>query len=117
MIEQIWQVAYIFAALSIIGSIKWLSSPATARQGVMAGQVGMLFAVVGTLLINWAKTVFSEAFPELWLFGLGGLFIAVVLAFPRGLAGLVTDQIIPWVENVKKGKGWGNHQPSPTPAE
>jgi NAD(P) transhydrogenase subunit beta len=48
--EQIWQAAYIFAALSIIGSIKWLSSPATARRGVMAGQVGMLFAVVGTLL-------------------------------------------------------------------
>jgi NAD(P) transhydrogenase subunit beta len=48
--EQIWQIAYIFAALSIIGSIKWLSSPATARRGVMAGQVGMLFAVVGTLL-------------------------------------------------------------------
>ena len=48
--EQIWQIAYIVAALSIVGSIKWLSSPATARRGVMAGQVGMLFAVVGTLL-------------------------------------------------------------------
>jgi NAD(P) transhydrogenase subunit beta len=48
--EQIWQIAYIVAALSIIGSIKWLSSPATARRGVMAGQFGMLFAVVGTLL-------------------------------------------------------------------
>ncbi|HTB11974.1 MAG TPA: NAD(P)(+) transhydrogenase (Re/Si-specific) subunit beta [Bryobacteraceae bacterium] len=48
--EQIWQIAYIVAALSIIGSIKWLSSPATARRGVMAGQIGMLFAVVGTLL-------------------------------------------------------------------
>jgi NAD(P) transhydrogenase subunit beta len=50
MTEQIWQIAYIVAALSIIGSIKWLSSPATARRGVMAGQLGMLFAVVGTLL-------------------------------------------------------------------
>src|SRR5580700_2245210 len=48
--EQIWQIAYIVAALSIIGSIKWLSSPSTARRGVMAGQIGMLFAVVGTLL-------------------------------------------------------------------
>jgi NAD(P) transhydrogenase subunit beta len=48
--EQIWQIAYIVAALSIVGSIKWLSSPATARRGVMAGQMGMLFAVVGTLL-------------------------------------------------------------------
>jgi urea transport system permease protein len=83
----------------------------------VGGRHSLVGAVIGTLLINWAKTVFSEAFPELWLFGLGGLFIAVVLAFPRGLAGLVTDQIIPWLENVKKNKGWGNHQPSPTPAE
>jgi NAD(P) transhydrogenase subunit beta len=50
MTAQIWQFAYIIAALSIIGSIKWLNSPVTARRGVMAGQVGMLFAVVGTLL-------------------------------------------------------------------
>ena len=36
---------------------------------------------------TYAKTSLSESFPELWLFGLGGLFIAVVLAFPDGLAG------------------------------
>jgi urea transport system permease protein len=35
------------------------------------------------LLVNLAKTLFSEAFPELWLFAMGGLFIAVVVAFPR----------------------------------
>jgi urea transport system permease protein len=39
--------------------------------------------------------MFSEDFPELWLFAMGGLFIAVVLAFPGGLAGLVTEQILP----------------------
>ena len=50
MTAQIWQFAYIVAALSIIGSIKWLNSPVTARRGVIAGQIGMLFAVIGTLL-------------------------------------------------------------------
>ncbi len=50
MTGQIWQVTYIIAALSIIGSIKWLSSPVTARRGVLAGQIGMLLAVIGTLL-------------------------------------------------------------------
>ena len=50
MTAQIWQFAYIIAALSIIGSIKWLNSPVTARRGVIAGQIGMLFAVIGTLL-------------------------------------------------------------------
>src|SRR5260221_412133 len=84
----------------------------------VGGRHSLVGAVVGTLLINWAKTAFSESFPELWLFAMGGLFIAVVLAFPRGLAGLVTDQIIPWFANFKnKNKGMGNHQPSPAPAE
>jgi len=52
MAGQIWQISYLIAALSIIGSIKWLSSPVTARRGVFAGQIGMLLAVVGTLLRN-----------------------------------------------------------------
>src|SRR3954470_24343286 len=61
----------------------------------VGGRQSVVGAVVGTLLVNWGKTVFSESFPELWLFAMGGLFIAVVLLFPRGLAGLVTDQIVP----------------------
>jgi NAD(P) transhydrogenase subunit beta len=50
MTGAIWQFSYIAAALAIIASIKWLNSPATARQGVMAGQIGMLLAVIGTLM-------------------------------------------------------------------
>ncbi len=46
----VWQAAYIIAALSIVLSIKWLNSPVTARRGVLSGEIGMLFAVVGTLL-------------------------------------------------------------------
>jgi NAD(P) transhydrogenase subunit beta len=48
--ESFWQNAYIIAAVLIVLSIKWLNSPVTARRGVFAGQVGMLFAVIGTLL-------------------------------------------------------------------
>ena len=73
--------------------------------------------MVGALLVNWGKTLFSESFPELWLFAMGGLFIAVVLAFPRGLAGLVTDQILPALMRLR---GWSDRrppQPSPAPAE
>ncbi|MGH9558857.1 MAG: NAD(P)(+) transhydrogenase (Re/Si-specific) subunit beta [Bryobacteraceae bacterium] len=46
----IWQAAYIVAALTIVLSIKWLSSPHTARRGVISGEIGFLFAIVGTLL-------------------------------------------------------------------
>jgi urea transport system permease protein len=54
----------------------------------VGGRLSILGAVYGTLLVNFAKTSLSESFPELWLFGLGALFIAVVLAFPNGLAGI-----------------------------
>jgi len=79
----------------------------------VGGRHSIVGAVVGTLLVNWGKTLFSESFPELWLFAMGGLFIAVVLAFPRGVAGLVTDQIIPRLASLR---GWGHRQPSAAPA-
>jgi H+-translocating NAD(P) transhydrogenase subunit beta len=48
--ETLIQIAYLIAAVLFILSLKWLSSPTTARRGVWAGEVGMLLAVVGTLL-------------------------------------------------------------------
>src|SRR6059036_2143714 len=50
LVEQLIQVAYIFATALFIVALKWLAAPATARRGVLAGEVGMLLAVVGTLL-------------------------------------------------------------------
>ena len=50
MNDSFWQAAYIIAALCVVLSIKWLSSPVTARRGVLAGEIGMLLAVVGTLV-------------------------------------------------------------------
>jgi len=78
----------------------------------VGGRHSLVGAVVGTLLVNWGKTVFSESFPELWLFAMGGLFIAVVLAFPRGLAGLATDQLLPFLGKLG---GLRAARPSPVP--
>jgi urea transport system permease protein len=64
----------------------------------VGGRMSLLGAVYGAVLVNWAQTVFSEQFPELWLFAMGALFIAVVLAFPMGLAGLYDDHVKPRVE-------------------
>ncbi|MBD8893883.1 urea ABC transporter permease subunit UrtC [Roseibium litorale] len=73
----------------------------------VGGRLSIFGAVYGTLLVNWAKTTFSETFPELWLFGLGALFIAVVLIFPNGLAGVYRAQIAPrvnkWLRTRKTG--------------
>jgi NAD(P) transhydrogenase subunit beta len=41
---------YMLAAAGFILAIKWMNSPATARRGVIVGEIGMLIAVVGTLL-------------------------------------------------------------------
>src|ERR1700681_3272586 len=41
---------FMLAAASFILAIKWMNSPATARRGVIVGEIGMLLAVVGTLL-------------------------------------------------------------------
>ena len=57
----------------------------------VGGRLSIFGAVYGTLLVSWAKTSFSESFPELWLFGLGALFIVVVMVFPKGLAGIVSN--------------------------
>ncbi|MDQ2944938.1 MAG: NAD(P)(+) transhydrogenase (Re/Si-specific) subunit beta [Acidobacteriota bacterium] len=50
MSESILAALYILAAAGFILALKWMSSPATARRGVFAGEAGMLLAVVGTLL-------------------------------------------------------------------
>src|SRR5947199_4049302 len=50
MKELILPLFYILAAAGFILALKWMSSPATARRGVIAGEAGMLLAVIGTLL-------------------------------------------------------------------
>jgi len=55
----------------------------------VGGRASILGAIYGSLVVNWAKTFFSESFPQLWLLFMGGLFIAVVVAFPNGLAGVL----------------------------
>ena len=66
----------------------------------VGGRLSIQGAIYGALLVNWAKTSFSESFPELWLFGLGGLFIAVVMLFPNGLAGIWSEKIMPHVNQL-----------------
>ncbi|MCH2596595.1 MAG: urea ABC transporter permease subunit UrtC, partial [Pirellulales bacterium] len=61
----------------------------------VGGRLSIWGAVYGALLVNWAKTIFSESFPELWVFAMGALFIGVVLAFPSGLAGVYKARVEP----------------------
>ena len=81
-----------FMSPSFVGIVPSIEMVIYAAVG---GRLSLFGAVWGTLLVNWAKTTFSESFPELWLFGLGALFIAVVLAFPNGLAGIYRTYVEP----------------------
>lgn len=85
----------------------------------VGGRLSIVGAVYGALLVNWAKTTFSETFPELWLLGLGALFIAVVMAFPNGLAGVWNEKIEPRLLALfNRGKpSTGKPTPNKAPAE
>jgi NAD(P) transhydrogenase subunit beta len=48
--DTLLPILYMLAAMGFILAIKWLGSPATARRGVIVGEIGMLLAVAGTLL-------------------------------------------------------------------
>ena len=48
--ETLVQAAYLIASALFVLALMWMSSPKTARRGVLAGEVGMILAVVGTLL-------------------------------------------------------------------
>jgi H+-translocating NAD(P) transhydrogenase subunit beta len=47
--DTLIEITYLIATVLFVLSLKWLSSPTTARRGVFAGELGMLLAVVGTL--------------------------------------------------------------------
>ncbi|MEE1674651.1 urea ABC transporter permease subunit UrtC [Agarivorans aestuarii] len=68
-----------FAPLNSIESIVWV---AVGGRGTLFG------AVFGALLVNFGKSWFTGAFPELWLFFLGALFVVTTLWLPKGVVGL-----------------------------
>lgn len=55
----------------------------------VGGRATLIGPIVGAFFVNGAKSWFTVAFPEFWLFFLGALFIAVTLFLPQGLVGLL----------------------------
>jgi urea transport system permease protein len=67
-------------------------SPGNSIEAVLWVAVGgrgtLIGPVVGAFLVNWAKTYLTGALPEVWLFVLGAMFIAVTVFLPKGVVGL-----------------------------
>ncbi|CAM2764298.1 urea ABC transporter permease subunit UrtC [Komagataeibacter xylinus] len=68
-----------FAPANSIESVIWV---AVGGRGTLCG------AVLGAILVNLGKTLFTAWLPEFWLYGLGLLFICTTLFLPNGLMGL-----------------------------
>ncbi|HEY6732260.1 MAG TPA: urea ABC transporter permease subunit UrtC, partial [Roseiarcus sp.] len=69
----------------------------------------LIGAAIGAIAVNFAKTFFTGAFPEYWLYGLGLLFVLTTLFLPKGLLGLALQsherqprQVVP-VEAIEEG--------------
>ncbi|PDT14938.1 urea ABC transporter permease subunit UrtC [Rhizobium sp. J15] len=68
-------------------------APANSIEVVIWTAVGgrgtLIGPIIGAILVNGGKTIFTGLFPEVWLFALGGLFVAVTLFLPKGVVGTV----------------------------
>ena len=72
-----------FAPINSIEVVIWV---AVGGRGTLFG------AALGAILVNYAKTYLTGAFPEVWLYALGGLFVFVTLFLPRGVIGLIQSK-------------------------
>ena len=70
------------AMMGIVPSIEMAIWVAVGGRGTLMG------AVIGAVLVNAAKSTFSESFPDVWLYFFGTMFVLVVLFFPNGVMGL-----------------------------
>jgi len=70
----------------------------------VGGRATLIGAPVGAIMVNLGKTVFTGILPELWLFALGALFIAVTLFLPKGIVGTIEDKVGKW-KDARKAVG------------
>jgi urea transport system permease protein len=70
----------------------------------VGGRATLVGAILGALVVNFAKSLLSEKFPEIWLFFQGGLFLLVVMALPDGFVGWLRSQGIERLVNLGRPK-------------
>jgi urea transport system permease protein len=69
------------ANMGIVPSIEFVLLVAVGGRGTITG------AVIGAILVSWARSTLSENYPDTWLYFFGALFIGAVLLFPAGIVG------------------------------
>ncbi|MEO9945928.1 urea ABC transporter permease subunit UrtC [Paraglaciecola sp.] len=71
------------------GELSPLNSIEMVIWVAVGGRNSLYGAIIGAVLVSYAKTRFTAIMPEAWLFALGGLFVLVTLLLPKGIAGLI----------------------------
>jgi urea transport system permease protein len=80
-------------AMDVAFSIEMVIWVALGGRGTLVG------AILGTLIVNFARTLLSEKFPEFWLFFQGALFLIVVTVLPMGILGWLRTDGINWLRS------------------
>lgn len=101
--EQIKLVIWVFSAMIAgIGGALYVTqvgiinpsefSPSNSIESVIWVSVGgrgtLVGSVIGAILVNFGKTVFTTWLPDFWLYSLGAMFILTTLFLPNGIMGL-----------------------------
>ncbi|MBC7813574.1 MAG: urea ABC transporter permease subunit UrtC, partial [Burkholderiales bacterium] len=71
--------------LDIVASIEIVVWVAFGGRGSLIG------AIIGAVLVNLGKSTISTSYPDIWQLLMGALFVGVVLVFPKGIVGSVSD--------------------------
>jgi urea transport system permease protein len=85
-------------AMDIAFSIEMVIWVAVGGRGTLVG------AILGTLIVNFAKSILSEQFPQVWYFFQGALFLTVVTVLPGGLIGWIGTDGLDFVRSRLLGK-------------
>jgi len=68
-----------FSPLNSIELVVWVA---------IGGRATLYGAALGAVVVNYSKSYLTAAFPEIWLFALGGLFLLVTIFMPKGIIGV-----------------------------
>jgi urea transport system permease protein len=71
------------------GEMSPAASIEIAIWAAVGGRGTLIGPIIGAFFVNGAKSWFTQAFPEFWLYFLGALFILVTIFLPQGIIGLV----------------------------
>ncbi|MFD1697608.1 urea ABC transporter permease subunit UrtC [Roseibium aestuarii] len=99
-----------FAPANSIEVVIWV---AVGGRGTLVG------AVLGAVLVNFSKTWFTAALPDVWLFALGALFVVVTLFLPKGIIGTIGERYTALRDRRASARREAgvDAEPQPQPAE